>query len=236
MLSSLLLLSILTGCRDTHMHYGKYPEYFSIAIYSLLGIDGNEEDDIEILEQDTKGRTMFSFNSTVSSIDDTTGVYSIMICQKTQAGYTYYYPDLNFIVAHRKEEITEDEIAALKNRNDWNKDMDESKMTKVRITWSKTKDNFANEKKTKIFKDEKIVDFDNEHIVFVGLGTDKNKRWLYFVWVLDNNYKFKRSYVLILNSDNSYEPSYLQQIDNVWNYQDQLKAFKELNNWSLYEE
>jgi hypothetical protein len=218
------------------MYYGKHPEYFSIAIYSLLGIDGNENDDIEILEQDTKGRVMFSFNSKVTSIDDTTGVYSIMICQKTQGEYTYYYPDFNFIVAHNKEEITEDEIAALKNRNDWNKDIDESKMTKVKITWSKTKDNYSGSKKTKIFKDQKKVDFANEYIEFASLGTDKNKRWLYFVRILDNNNSYKRSYVLILNNDNSYEPSYLQQIDDLWNYQDQLKAFKELNNWSIYEE
>jgi len=233
-LSVVLLLLLLTGCRNTFRHYEKYSQYFSIAINSLLGVSGHETDEVKVLEQDAKGRTMFAFISRVYMIDDKTGLYSIMICQKTDSVYAYYYPDYHFVVANTKEEISEDEITALKNRNDWNDDIDESKITKVRIVRSKQQNNSGGSRKEKIFKD--IVDFDNEILIFGGLGTDKDNRWLYYVWVDDKDHKYKRSYMLILNEDYSYESGYLQQIDDVWNYQDQLKAFKELNHWSLYVE
>jgi len=234
----MLLLLFLTGCtfgRDTHRYYDeKYTEYFSIAINSLLGISGIESDNIEILEQDSKGRVMFAFTSRVSRIDDKSGLYSIMICQKTDSKYSYYYPDYHFVVAHKKEEITKEEIAVLKNKNDWDKDIDESKVTKVRIARSKKQNNSGGSRKEKIFKDK--VDFKNETIAFVGLGTDKDNRWLYYAEILDkeHNYNYKRAYMIILNEDYSYKDSYLQQVDDVWNYQEQLKKFKELNHWSLY--
>jgi len=229
-----LIMLLITGCRDTHRHYGKYPQYFSVAVYSLLGISGNEDDDIEILEQDSKGRIMFAFTSKWANIDEKIGLYSVMICQKTDSKYSYFYPDYHFVTAHTKEEISEDEITALKNRNDWNKDIDESKMTKVRISRRKKLNSVAGSREKKVL--ENVVDFDNETVVFGGLGTDKDNRWLYYVWVDDKDHKYKRSYMLILNEDYTYESTYLQQIDDVWNYQDQLKEFKELNHWSLYVE
>ena len=229
-----LLLLLLTGCRDPFRHYEKYPQYFSVAIYSLLGISGSEMDDIEILEQDSKGRIMFAFISEFSAIDEKPGLYSVMICQKTDSEYSYIYPDYHFVAAHIKEEISEEKIATLKTINDWNNDIDESKMTKVRIVRSKQKNNSRGSRKEKIFKD--VVDFDNETISLYGLGTDKENRWLYYVRIFNKDNSYKRSYMLILNEDYTYESTYLQQIDDVWNYQDQLKAFKELNHWSLYVE
>jgi len=238
----LLILLFLTGCtfgRDTRRHYGKYPEYFSIPINSMLGITGSEMDDIEILEKDSKGRVMFAFISWGSNIDtkadgiiDNPELYSIIICQKTDSEYSYYYPDYHFVAAHTKKEITKDQIAALKIRNDWEKDINESKMTKVGIVRNKKQNNSGGSRKEKIFKGK--VDFENETLSFIGFGKDKDNRWLYFVRVLDNVSNYKRSYMLILNKDYSYKDSYLQQVDDVWNYQEQLKKFKELNNWSLY--
>mgnify|MGYP007005628935 FL=1 len=229
-----LLLLLLTSCRDPFRHYGEYPQHFSIAINSLLGIAGSQRDRIEILEQDTKGRIMFAFISKFSAIDERPGLYSIMICQKTDSEYSYFYPDYHFVTAHTKEEIYEDEIIALKNKNDWNMDIDESKMTKVRISRRKKLNSVAGSREKKIFKD--VVDFDNETISLYGLGTDKENRWLYYVRIFNKDNSYKRSYMLILNEDYTYESTYLQQIDDVWNYQDQLKAFKELNHWSLYVE
>jgi hypothetical protein len=232
-----ILLLVLVACEPVDRYNGKHPQYFSIAINSLLGVSVSWEDSIEVLEQDSKGRIMFAFISNVSSIDGKKGIYSIMICQKADSEYAYFYPDHHFVVAHTKGEITQGQIAALKIINDWDQSIDESKMTKVRISRNKKQDNSRDSRKENIFKDKNEVDFENETVLFHSLGTDKDGRWLYFVWVTDNvKYNDKRYYMLILNKDYSYKGTYLQPLDDVWNYQDQLKKFKELNNWTLYVE
>jgi hypothetical protein len=127
----------------------------------MLGVSGSEMDKIEVLEQDEKGRTMFAYISNGSYICGKTGLYSVIICQKTDSEYSCFYPDYHFVVNDKKEEISEDEIAALKTRNDWNQDIDESKMTKVRIVRSRKQNNSGGSRKTKIFKDK--VDFSNNN-------------------------------------------------------------------------
>ena len=42
------------------------------------------------------------------------------------------YSDYNFITAPTSEDISEEEILELKARNDWEKELDESKMTKLK--------------------------------------------------------------------------------------------------------
>lgn len=235
-ISFVLLCSLLcTGCRDTFRHYGEYPEYFSIGINTMLGITGSENDEIEILEQDAMGRTMFAYISH-DKIDDTSGVYSIMVCQKTDSKYAYFYPDYHFVVAHTKEDITDKQIETLIETNDWNKALDETKMMKVKIVRRREQKNGRGSREEKIFKETNTVDFNNEKIIMSGLGKDKDNRWLFFVRITDMEYQYLRSYMLILNEDYSYEDTYLEEIEDVWNYQEQLKEFKELNNWSLYVE
>ena len=175
---------------------GSIPSIFSIAIYSLLGVTGSEFDDIEILEKDSKGRVMFSFCAYGYSIENNDNLYSIIICQKSDLKYTYYYPDCNYIVAPTKNEISEEEICELKEKNDWDKELNQSKMIKAKITRRKEMDNSASPEKRKIFNGD--VNFDNEYITFISLGKDKDYRWLYYVTILDHDYNYIRSYMLIL--------------------------------------
>lgn len=227
------VILLFSGCRDSYKYYEDYPEFFSIAIYTLLGVTGGDGDEIEILEKDTKGRTLFSFSTIDNPTNsDKSGLYSIMICQKTDSKYAYYYPDYNFITAPTREDISEEEILELKARNDWEKELDESKIIKVKIVRKREKENSRDSRKFEIFKNK--VNFDNEEINMFSLGKDKNNRWLYYAIVQDREkHKYKRSYMLILNKDFSYQDSYIQQAEDIWNYQDQLKRFKEINNWVL---
>lgn len=235
-ISFVLLCSFLcTGCRDTHRHYGEYPEYFSIAINSLLGVSGGESDKIEVLEQDSNGRILFLFTTNMW-FGDKNGLCSLMICQKTDEKYAYFYPDYHFVLANTKEEFTKERTENLKIINDWNQEMDDKKLTKVKIERTKDIDNYAGSQKTKIFEDKDLVDFEIENIIMTRLGVDKEKRGLYYVDFTDKEHNYLRSYMLILNEDYSYEDTYLEEIEDVWNYQEQLKEFKELNNWSLYVE
>jgi hypothetical protein len=177
---------------------------------------------------------MFAFISPGSNIDDKTGLYSMVICQKTDSKYAYFYPDYHFIVANKKEDISDEEIAELKRINDWGQNIDETKMTKVKIQRKKNQGNYGGTSNSKIFRDE--VDFENETLSFYTLGVDVDNRCLYYVRVFDNSHNYKRSYIILLNDDYSYEDSYLQELKDIWNYQDQLKEFKKINNWELYVE
>lgn len=197
-LYELVLIGLASG-PDLFKYNEDYPEFFSIAVYSLLGIQGKRYDEIEVLEKDSKGRTLFAFVSNDSPVNDyETGFYSIIICQKTDSKYAYYYSDYNFITAPTSEDISEAEILELKARNDWEKELDESKMTKVKIEELELSDD---RKKTDIFKN--LVDFENERVYdIISLGKDQNNRWLYYAIVQDRkDYEYKRSYMLILNKD-----------------------------------
>ena len=233
-----ICLLFLTGCHDTNRYYGKYPEYFSIAASSLLGISGSEFDTVEVLEQDMQGRILFSFSSPGISMQrgKDSGLYSVMICQKTDDTYSYFYPDYHFVVRNKDEEITEGEINSLKERNDWNREIDNSKMVHVKFTCKK--DNIGgitgeDRDETKIFDGK--VDDEKEQVQMIRLGIDGKKRSLYLASILihgEKSYICERSYLVILNADYTYDSRIcLQEVEDIWNYQDQLKAFKELNDW-----
>jgi len=231
---------ILSGCHDKFRYYGKYPECFSVAVYNLLGITGHEMDEIKVLDQDSKGRILFSFYSWGFSIGENPDLYSVLICQKTDDEYVYFYPDYQFVLSSTKNGISEKEIDELKEKNDWGKELDESKMLRARITKKKKNaTSVVKPKERQIFTD--LIDFEVETVVMIRLGMDKNKRNLYYVSVCnrtaESGFGFDRAYMLIINEDNSFDGSHcLQELEDPWKYQDQLKAFKELNDWVLSEE
>jgi len=223
---------ILSGCRNTLRYYGKYPEYFSIAANSLLGISGYEREKIEVLESDEYGRILFLFISPSYRFENEKGLFSIMICQKTDKEYAYFYPDYHFIVRNTREEILEEDINALKSENSWGENLDGSRMVKVRILYAKkTMDNAARFRKTQIF--DGWIDSNTETISLCRFGIDEKGRSLYLAWIQNKkDYTDKSQYIYIINEDYTYDESIgIQEIEDIWNYQDQLKAFKELNDW-----
>jgi len=234
----LVCVFLLSGCYDKFRYSGKNKNYFSMAIYSLLGVSGRDTDKIEILEIDEYGRVLFSFYSSEILFGGEKGIYSIMVCQKTDEKNTYFYPDYQFVFANSEEKISEQDINLLRRRNDWGKELDESKMVKVKNTEKKRNvGSSISSREKKIF--EGLIDFETRMVILTRLGMDKEKRNLYYVSVRDkeNDYAFERAYILILNEDNTFDGNVcLQEVKNPWNYQDQLKAFKELNDWVLSEE
>jgi len=72
---------------------------FTVAIYSLLGARGYTPEyhgyvptDIKVLEEDDYGRVLFAY------CEDQNGtVTTLLIIQKSDEKYSYYYPDYNFI-------------------------------------------------------------------------------------------------------------------------------------------
>ena len=126
---------MLTDCWSSHdgTYHGEYPELFSVAINSILGTAGYGSDGelvfdsaIGLVEEDSYGRILFIYYE-CNEISQ----YSLVICQKSDDNYAYFYPDYNFISISIEEylydyEVLEavdsfpvDEIEELKTKNDW---------------------------------------------------------------------------------------------------------------------
>lgn len=78
----------------------------------------------EVLEEDAYGRILFSYTTQhcVTDQEET----AVVICQAMDSDYVYFYEDICWIIG----EHTEDDIAALKEQNDWEQELNFDKMSK----------------------------------------------------------------------------------------------------------
>jgi len=251
-LSVLLLALSLTGCRYKR-YKGKYPELYSVAINSLLWNSGQSaaagklvDPKIEIIEEDSYGRILFSYIEQCYA-RATIAFDSLLICQKSDEEFTYFYPDYNFVsierepYSHNYYKFSVDEIQTLKNLNDWDKEVDLEKCVKVEITRNKPKLQIDKEVFDKLFR--KAIKHESENKLFIHtdfLISDNYGRSIYYGFGeeklgSDKNYQKRYFYrVFIFNPDSSYnEETCILEPTDYYNYQDELKAFKELNNWNM---
>lgn len=242
-----LFAIFLVGC-DSTKNKGEYPELYSIAVNSLLGVLGyNSHGDvsIEIIEEDSFGRKLFSYSEGET--------YSLLISQKTNEPYVYYYPDYNFISKKWEGEgtsFTKEEVEDLKRKNDWDKELNESKSIKVEITRKKTKTEIHIEDKDfeTIFKSvAQSKGYKGNDTIFrsaIYCTSDMYGRALYYAWgvgrdvngegVNQHSLYMDLKLIIIFNPDGSYNiDTSIMELSDMYNYQDALKAFKELNKWNL---
>jgi len=265
-ISALLLLSLLflmlAGCPgDDPWYKGHFVDLNSVANNSLLGIFGVDNNNIVIIDEDSFGRKMFIYwGNTVAAYDQLNydkppAVYSILISQKTEGGRVCFYPDYNFVVYKDTRNIlsrphdedllnyakviaSADDIEWLKQENDWEKPIDESKCVSVKIS----RINRMQESKT-LLVSEKILKNAYEQVdtpqnyfslgLFYYLTSDQYDRHIYYFRCRKEDRTYTKSYVVMFNKDGTFDPDTgIMEIIDVWNYQDDLKAFKELNGWN----
>jgi len=69
--------------------------------------------------------------------------------------------------------------------------------------------------------------------LFYYLTSDSYNRHIYFFRGITEDDVYTRSFVVIFNKDGTFDPDVgVMEIQDVWNYQDDLKAFKERNGWN----
>ena len=152
---STVALCGIAACKP-YRYKGNHIELFTVATNNLFGAKGYQVFEsydfhpfIDILETDDYGRTLFFFT------EDSGGFYgvtngsafgtAIFIMQKSDDKYVYYYQDdcyipyrmpkgLTSIPEEYRDELPKEEIATLKERNDWNSEMDLEKCTKAKIS------------------------------------------------------------------------------------------------------
>lgn len=185
-------------------------------------------DRASIIEVDNWGRSLIRYRTPSVSLSDYIEIY--LICQKTENGLTYFYRDYCYIIRYEESEpFSEDAIALLKERNDWNKALDMSKMGCVSLE-----------------KPDNVLyrpDFEKLLLLRLGLSSEYGVishamdyispgQQLYFanVFLLDEekNRLFDKYYLIICESG-SRPIVASQEIENSVDCQDAVAAFR--SNW-----
>jgi len=246
----LLLFCPLAGCiYEKNDYAGEHPELFTIAMNSILGANGwvyvsptIKQPLLEVMEEDSYGRKMFVYCETPCPEDNGLGEsYYLFISQFSDENYAYFYTDYNFIRAngsgypHSKEKwyvlepmglFSDDGVKSLKNKNDWNKEINYDQCMKAEIIYKKDENIDRSNKKTimKLYHSQ----VGNRHAFKSAsyLTSDNYGRMIYTASGASGKFVF------IFNPDWSYnEDTYAMKRIN-FDCQDELKEHKELNNWN----
>jgi len=236
------VIAIAVGCTNRDKVYdGEYPELYTAAIHSLLGSTGYIQSErsfpaiIKEIDEDAYARKLFIYyeGSHIST-------YSLMISQKSDDEYTYFYPDYNFISVEEskwqhtatlgppEDDFTTEEIEELKRNNDWNKPINIDRCIKAKIVREKEMGQIEYKELEKLYYEtlgENAGPHPRHRIHF--LVTDNYGRSVY---LLEGN--SEAATVIVFQPDGSYEEHGIMELKELQNYQDELKEFKELNGWN----
>ena len=252
----LLVMLMLTSCiippfgvsDPPYTYAGDYPSLRSVAIFSLLGVSDYSSCDILVLEQDSYGRIMFAYlgmSYTCGEYDAPSeklwkeSLLAVLICQSASETTATFFDDTNYLLYRLDSEeslsdqliadcFTEVSIADLKTRNEWNDPPSERQTVTVEAN-----------------RGQKLLLEHSEHGAvrsrFKNMGRktyyseyaqDTNGRVLCFVrldeWG-DSTNVLKDGYLIIVEEDGKI--SAVSKVTDLWDYQEELVAFKSKNNW-----
>jgi len=148
-LSMINFVPLYRTVTDDFEYRGDHPELYSTAQYSLLGQRGYIPDhhvrhgfdpSIRILEKDAFGRILFTYSE--QQFQDQRHGYVLLIVQKVDTEFVYFYPHYNFIISlnHRdwNASFMDKFVNELKEANSWNRQMSEDEeFERVRISRQK---------------------------------------------------------------------------------------------------
>ncbi len=258
LLSAYLLLCsmLLCGCSFYKEYEGEYSDLYTEACCSLVFSNGFlrsesvHQSAIDLIEEDDYGRKLFSYyEKQLYHFEGQKYILSLLVCQKSDYEYVYYYPDYNFysIDTQKKvdiydshkptsvpdplSEFTEDEINALKEKNDWNKELQIDKCVKQKIFVEKEKCEIDKSVLNGICND--IVDMDEYSLYKHSfLCSDEYGRKIYCLEF--SNRELNRYYIILLNPDLTYDKqTFSREIFGPFNCQNEIYELKQNNNWNM---
>lgn len=193
------------------------------------------------IEEDSHGRALYI--SKVRSPFYSNNTVALMIMQKYDDNNVYYYDDLFYLfsldISADDIDVSRSEIVALKELNDWNKPLDESKMSSRKIFISldnevvqeepyKSSDSFrAQRDEVKKFFVEEYKYTEEEFYDFYFCDYDRYSKILYTAMfeISDNQYEW---YFVIFDVSGGFK---WMKIDDLFSYQAELSSFKRENGW-----
>ena len=216
---------ILSSCAYTNSEYQKLNACANFGVPLIFNNDLKGRN-MNILERDSYGRVLIEYTSQNHITDMEEAI--LIICQKNDVKYTYFYEDICYLL-----NCDGKEIKSFKELNDWKKTLDESKMSRrmVKITL----DNFlvTNGERIEYFKLREIINSDFisfpkdgiDDLSFVDISPSSQE--MYIMRFIDDEGKEKEYFVIC---DKNYKVSYLE-IQNDIVDQEALREFKTANGW-----
>ncbi len=204
-------------------------EFYDLAICGSYAVPGMYCDDLkgnsvscDVIEKDLYGRILFKYET--NSIITSQNEIAYVICQKYDSDYVYFYEDECYLFA---KDFEKDSIE-LKEKNDWNKQLDESKMSRRenKLTFDLQ---IANSQNLSLSEIEEICaskfQVDSSDIELQGF-VDCDSSGKELLLISNSNSEPKMYFVLI----NNYNTAVLEATDQMVN-QSQLAEFKRENSW-----
>ena len=235
----LVILIPLVGC--SYKEYsGNHADLYTVAINSALwnlghsyGADKAIDSQIEILEKDKFGRTLFTYREKYY-IRNSISFSSLMVLQCASDGNVYYYEDFNYLLKQQEAYSTSlqnfdfSEIEYLKNINDWDKELDLAKCTKKKISRNK-QDILTGTKK---IEEEVLSQFNptsSKYSIFLNLLTvDVNENSIVY-GLIDKYDNGNILFAAFVNMEGEVIDWFVP--DDLYNYQKELRKFKAKNGW-----
>lgn len=262
-LALLMVLALVTvslcGCWVNTTYTGPYPELCSVAWANLGMVYGYVpageivyEPDLEVLETDSYGRVLFSYSEKEYYDSDTEGLYLLIMQAKTDNEALYYPEDCyRFIVTEvNAEPIYDTEtIMQLKELNDWERPLDESRCDSTPIVNKKPEGKIKNGKSDAFLEGvteryyERVGRYVNpRNISFVRTSrfvvSDDYGRELYFVFARLTDYEDKReiyyshTLAIVMMPDGTCDESTVILLENPYASQSDIKLIKQMNSWN----
>ncbi len=242
MLIMLSLTSCLSYKPGTVYQTGR-SDLSSIAQVSVPFIEIDPEwNKLEVIEEDSFGRVLYKFMSYSRALGELNDdqIWTMLICQKSDKNYTYYYENYSFILSGGDDDFENAEIEKLKVWNDWNKDLDDSKMTKVINDYSPYgRLSLSYDEYDEIsINIASYISFDDESKLYLDLiAIDANLKYFFIIREYSSNENeviLGASYFAILNQDFMIESNdCVIKILDIVNCQADMAKIKERCNWTF---
>jgi len=225
-----------------------------VAMNTLLGY-ADDYPSILVLEEDQYGRRLFLFEGVTKTAGDNWDygalvTRALIVSQKTEGGYVYYYPDYCFIawryervVAQNEDEMRSEvyetvpgaEIERLKGLNDWGRPIDDSRCVKAEVTRRRRSDYEELVPRAYLVR---ALHTKDPYARYGGiqwlyyLTSDEYDRHIYFFRTMDQDNNYTASYVVMFMPDGTFDSDAgIMEVTDLYNYQDELKGFKDRNGW-----
>ena len=216
----LLALLILPSCGHSDSRSLKVAGSFSVPGMYCSDLKGMESS-VEVLETDSEGRTLFYY--TTDNVITGNRETAIVICQKYNSRYVYFYENRCYIVSGYENS----DIEALKQENDWDMPLNEDKMS--RRKYSITFDGFIHTESelsySRVYKECGKALGVSESQITDGCMIDMDIKGNNLVWLCVNE---EKTYIALIKT--SYEVSFFEIEENM-DISTTLAEFKQNNGW-----
>jgi hypothetical protein len=225
------LLMTITSCTcEPYIYDGEYPEVYSVVLDTIPGVEGYmlseiyQNPRIELIEEDQFGRKMYLYYEGKSI-----STYSLVIVQRSDATKAYYYLNRNYISSNENN-FTESNINIFKADNDWDSDFNNDECTSILISTLKGTSPLTYEQIKPFyeyvlpgdehFSDDRWIEYfisDEYGRIMITVGARFEAKWAIMMFFPDGTYDSENGYLILTD---------------FYTYQNQLKEFKENNNWN----